>query len=98
MGLIGFDIAQGYIRASMALLGPFWLVGILLCSYDFPCPWGGASSLQASPRTPKGTLFVIMIMWAVIGWVACSRSRSSKHAAGAYVSVWKGECVGQRFA
>ena len=57
-------------------------------------PWfrGGASSLQASSFTPKGTLFVHM--WAVIGRVACSRSHSPKHAAGAYVSVCGTRVIG----
>ena len=34
MGLIGFYIAQGYKIAYMALLGPFWPVGILLKRYN----------------------------------------------------------------
>ena len=34
MGLIGFYIAQGYKIAYMALLGPFWPVGVLLKWYN----------------------------------------------------------------
>ena len=34
MGLIGLHIAQGYKIAYMALLGPFWPVGILLKRYN----------------------------------------------------------------
>ena len=33
-GFIGFYIAQGYKVAYMALLGPFWPVGILLKRYN----------------------------------------------------------------
>ena len=34
MGLIGFYIAQGYKIAYMAILGPFWPVGILPKRYN----------------------------------------------------------------
>ena len=34
MGLVGFYIAQGYKIAYMAILGPFWPVGILLKRYN----------------------------------------------------------------
>ena len=34
IGLIGFYIAQGYNIAYMALLGPFWPMGILLKRYN----------------------------------------------------------------
>ena len=54
MGLIGFYIAQGYKIAYMALLGPFWPVGILLKRYNEVILtlsprilWGEASESQS---------------------------------------------------
>ena len=51
MGLIGFYIAQGYKIAYMALLGPFWPLGILLKRYnEVILGPNGTAGIQAKVR------------------------------------------------